>query len=134
VYDLSAHAAALNGLGPKPAWGSTGPCFSFSGHTDEGFALDWSKVVPGQLVSGDCAGKIHVWMPSEGGGGGGAAAGGGGGGGGSAWSVETAGRAEHSGSVEDLQWSPSEPTVFISCGVDKSIKVSWLVFAANHQP
>jgi len=43
------------------------------------------------------------------------------------WNVEAAGRAEHQGSVEDLQWSPTEATVFISCGVDRSIKVSWLV-------
>lgn len=39
----------------------------FTGHQTEGFALDWSRVVPGRLVSGDCAGKIHLWEPQEGG-------------------------------------------------------------------
>lgn len=39
----------------------------FTGHSTEGFALDWSRVVPGRLVSGDCAGKIHLWEPQEGG-------------------------------------------------------------------
>jgi len=74
-------------------------------------------VAPGWLATGDCAGKIHVWQPGEGTSmapGAAAATG---------WNVEAAGRAEHHGSVEDLQWSPTEATVFISCGVDRSIKV-----------
>lgn len=28
------------------------PLLKFSGHKDEGYAIDWSPVVPGRLVSG----------------------------------------------------------------------------------
>lgn len=36
-------------------------------HADEGFALDWSRVRPARLASGDCKKHIHVWEPQEGG-------------------------------------------------------------------
>ena len=118
LFDVTPQLAALASGGPKPALGSTGPCFTFAGHKEEGYALDWSRVSAGVLATGDCAGRIHVWQPAEGG------SGGGGGGGAGGWAVEPTGRSDHTGSVEDLQWSPSEATVFISCSTDRSIKVS----------
>ncbi|KAG2437786.1 hypothetical protein HXX76_005406 [Chlamydomonas incerta] len=75
-------------------------------HSSEGYALDWSAVRPGRLASGDCRHKIHVWEPSEGG----------------RWAVGGA-HTGHEGSVEDLQWSPTEDTVFASCGVDRSVRI-----------
>ncbi|XP_004077981.1 glutamate-rich WD repeat-containing protein 1 [Oryzias latipes] len=84
------------------------PLFSFSGHMSEGFAIDWSPKAPGRLVSGDCKKNIHVWEPREGG---------------SAWQIDQRPFSSHSKSVEDLQWSPTEATVFASCSVDQSIRV-----------
>uniref|UniRef100_A0AAQ4QWY2 Glutamate-rich WD repeat-containing protein 1 n=2 Tax=Gasterosteus aculeatus aculeatus TaxID=481459 RepID=A0AAQ4QWY2_GASAC len=81
--------------------------FSFSGHMAEGFAVDWSPTVPGRLVSGDCKKNIHVWEPREGG----------------TWQIDQRPFSSHSKSVEDLQWSPTEATVFASCSVDQSIRV-----------
>ena len=73
------------------------------GHTTEGYALDWSPVVRGRLLSGDCSGALHLWEPSEGG----------------RWTVsETAMRGHGDASVEDVQWSPTEAGVFASCGCD----------------
>nr|XP_015805831.2 glutamate-rich WD repeat-containing protein 1 [Nothobranchius furzeri] len=82
--------------------------FSFSGHMSEGFAIDWSPKVPGRLVTGDSRKTIHVWEPCEGG---------------ASWQIDQRPFSSHSKSVEDLQWSPTEATVFASCSVDQSIRI-----------
>lgn len=85
------------------------PFFSYSKHTTEGYALDWSLASEGHLATGDCSGNIHLWAPRPDGG----------------YSVtpsyetNAADRAsDASPSVEDLQWSPTEASVFASaeCG------------------
>ncbi|XP_014783500.1 glutamate-rich WD repeat-containing protein 1 [Octopus bimaculoides] len=86
---------------------SPDPIFNFSGHHVEGYALDWSRITPGQLASGDCNKNIYLWkLKSD-----------------SSWCVEPNPYSSHSDSVEDIQWSPTEANVFASCSVDKSIKV-----------
>ncbi|KAM9723497.1 glutamate-rich WD repeat-containing protein 1 [Menidia menidia] len=102
VHSSAAMAAFLQQQKEAPA------LFSFSGHMSEGFALDWSPKVPGRLVSGDCKKNIHVWEPREGG---------------ASWQIDQRPFSSHSKSVEDLQWSPTEATVFASCSVDQSIRV-----------
>ena len=37
------------------------PAHAFSGHRDEGYAVDWSEAAEGRLVTGDNSGGIHVW-------------------------------------------------------------------------
>uniref|UniRef100_A0A8R7U639 Histone-binding protein RBBP4-like N-terminal domain-containing protein n=1 Tax=Triticum urartu TaxID=4572 RepID=A0A8R7U639_TRIUA len=80
------------------------PLKIFNGHKDEGYAIDWSPLVTGRLVSGDCNSCIHLWEPSS-----------------STWDVDTKPFVGHSASVEDLQWSPTEGDVFASCSVDGKI-------------
>ena len=41
------------------------PRFAFTGHADEGYAVDWSPVAEGRLVTGDNQGVIHVTEPRE---------------------------------------------------------------------
>lgn len=84
------------------------PFFSFAGHRIEGYALDWSRVTEGRMLSGACNGSIYLWEPSER-----EAAG---------WTVSADRFRGHRGSVEDIQWSPNEANVFASCGVDKSVR------------
>ena len=82
------------------------PAYSFRGHRDEGFALDWSSVVSGRLASGDCAGNIHITNLANG-----------------TWQTDTNAYKGHTGSVEDIQWSSTEGTVFVSCSSDKTVRI-----------
>ena len=72
------------------------PVFTHSGHGIEGFALDWSLVKEGHLASGDNNGHIHLWTPRPDGG----------------YEVTPSYESLGNVSVEELQWSPSEGTVF----------------------
>lgn len=83
------------------------PVYSFSGHQQEGFAVDWSSCAEGVLATGDCRRDIHVWSPLEDG----------------TWKVDQRPLAGHTQSVEDLQWSPNERSVLASCSVDKTIRI-----------
>ncbi|XP_045461970.1 glutamate-rich WD repeat-containing protein 1 [Harmonia axyridis] len=85
---------------------STKPLFTFSGHQNEGFAMDWSRTMSGVLATGDCRRDIHIWKPAE-----------------NSWSVDQRPLVGHTDSVEDLQWSPNEREVLASCSVDRSIRI-----------
>ena len=61
----------------------------------------------GHLLTGDCRHHIYHWQPT----------------GGSTWSIDKIPFKGHKDSVEDLQWSPSEDTVFASCSVDKTVRI-----------
>lgn len=85
------------------------PYFVHSQHTTEGYALDWSPVKQGYLASGDCDGNIHIWTPRPEGG----------------FEVSPSYESKtyatgspKAPSVEDIQWSPTEATVFCTaeCG------------------
>lgn len=90
------------------------PMHTVSTHGSEGYALDWaggSGSTPGRasslrLLSGDCDGKIFLTTSSQAG-----------------FTTHGAPFTSHTSSVEDLQWSPKEPTVFASCSADRSIRI-----------
>ncbi|PRQ46830.1 protein HEAT STRESS TOLERANT DWD 1 [Rosa rugosa] len=108
VWDFSSHLNALAESESEVSQGPSNqaPLFKF-GHKDEGFALDWSPLVTGRLLSGDCKSNIHLWEPTSGG----------------TWNVDTTPYIGHIASVEDLQWSPTEADVFASCSVDGNIAI-----------
>ena len=64
--------------------------------------MDWSGMVPGRLATGDCSKDIHVWNLEEGRGSD------------RKWLVDKRPFTGHSKSVEDIQWSPNEPSVSCS--------------------
>ncbi|KAH3760980.1 WD repeat protein Rrb1 [Pelomyxa schiedti] len=74
-------------------------------HKAEGFAMDWSPISKGWFLTGDCLHNIYCWKPAE-----------------PAWIGEGP-YSVHKSSVEDLQWSPTESTVFASCSSDQTIRI-----------
>ena len=111
VWDISGAIGQLSGSSAASGrqWRPS-PAFTFGGHPTEGYAMDWSPKKQGRLVTGDCSQHIYLWEPI-------------GSSGVASWSVDKVPFKGHTESVEDLQWSPSEETVFASCSVDRSIRI-----------
>lgn len=95
IESIRSRFAASEGKGAPSSASTSSSFFTHSGHATEGYALDWSKVKQGNLATGDNDGHIHVWtLRPEGG-----------------YEVNPMYTSEGS-SVEDIQWSPTEGTVF----------------------
>ncbi|KAJ8657350.1 hypothetical protein O0I10_006903 [Lichtheimia ornata] len=106
VFDLSPYMKSLDVPGtalPK----SNKPFATINNHGRyEGYALDWSSLDAGRLLSGDNAGLIYNTTITP-----------------SGASTDSAPFRGHKSSVEDLQWSPSERNVFASCSADYTVKI-----------
>lgn len=111
IHNIEAHIQSLN----QDSSSSTilkdmnlnKPIHTIKSHSSEGYALDWSPLVPGKLVTGDNDGRIFVTNRNSDG----------------TFTTDAKPFLGHQGSVEDLQWSPSEKTVFASCSSDGNIKI-----------
>lgn len=113
IFDIAPHLASLQ----SPATHSglnlnNTPVFTADAHKRaEGFALAWSAPIPNapatRLLSGDVHSKIFMHNMTESG-------------------FQTSSGApfgSHTNSIEDMQWSPSEPTVFGSVSSDRSLRI-----------
>lgn len=79
-------------------------------HKQEGFALDWSPTTYGRLAAGTNDAAIHLYKSADE-----SCA---------AFVKEFAiGLQGHKGSVEDIQWSPTQEHVLASCSSDQTIKL-----------
>ena len=107
VWNLSSVLSRLDIPGQDGSRQESTPLQTFTGHTAEGYALDWSQSDTGLLATGDCHKNIHVWKPGDNG----------------QWAVSERPYTSHTGSVEDVKWSPNEKTVMASCSCDKTIKI-----------
>ncbi|RHZ01584.1 hypothetical protein DYB37_006726 [Aphanomyces astaci] len=106
IYDIAKQLQSLDGKNPAGVNAQAPPVFTFTGHADEGFAMDWSPVTAGSLLTGDCSKYIYHWVNN-----------------GASWVVDKVPFTGHTASVEDLQWSPTEATVFASCSADKTVRI-----------
>ena len=106
IYDLTSATKSLEkATGLK--WDKK-PVHVIKNHKTEGYALDWSKTGSTSLLTGDCNGKIHWTQINE--------------------SSFVTDKAPFSNpivneSIEELQWSPVESTVFSSAGSDGHIRI-----------
>ena len=88
------------------------PIFTINSHgRSEGFAMDWASSGGSnpsglRLLTGDIQSKIYLTTSLP-----------------SGFKPLPQPFTSHTSSVEDLQWSPSEPTVFASCSADKSVQI-----------
>ncbi len=85
------------------------PVFTINSHgRAEGFAMDWASSGPSslRLLTGDVHSKIYLTTSSP-----------------SGFNALSLPFLSHTSSVEDIQWSPTEPTIFASCSADQSIQI-----------
>ena len=109
IHDITPHFQAFDTPGFQIPTNASKPLSTIRAHKkNEGYALDWSPLIPaGKLLTGDSTGKIFATTRTEGGG----------------FVTDTNAYTGHSGSVEELQWSPNERNVFASASSDGTVKI-----------
>ncbi|KAI7868744.1 WD40-repeat-containing domain protein [Spinellus fusiger] len=106
VWDLTAHVKSLS-IPTTPLPKTSKPLYTVHNHgREEGYALDWSPLEAGRLLSGDNNGLIYSTTITPTGG-----------------NTDSVPFREHKSSVEDLQWSSTERNVFASCSSDQTVKI-----------
>ncbi|KAI9016070.1 WD40-repeat-containing domain protein [Hyaloraphidium curvatum] len=103
IWDLSDTVASLDTPGMKAEGKLVN---TVKQHGAEGFAMDWSPVQIGKLLTGDTASKIYLTTATP-----------------PTFTTDAQPYVGHTASVEDIQFSPSEATVFASCSADQSIRI-----------
>ena len=115
IFNINPLLAALTSSSATISDAAKKPLHTITAHgRAEGFAMDWAAsfaanntTVSGlRLLTGDIASKIYLTTTTV-----------------SGFNTSPTPFTSHTSSVEDLQWSPSEPTVFASCSADRSIRI-----------
>lgn len=118
VHDVTPHLASFDNPGTTITAQQNKPISTIRAHKSEGYAVDWSPTVPGgKLLTGDNDGLIYVTTRTDGGG----------------WVTDNRPFQDHTGSVEEIQWSPSEQSVFASTSSDGTIRI-WDVRSKSRKP
>lgn len=118
LFDLSAQYKAFDtpGYMIPSEYKRPGQIVKVHGNV-EGYGLDWSPVISeGAVLSGDVAGRIYLTKNA-----------------GSKWLTDREVFQTSSASIEDIQWSRSEQTVFATAGTDGRISI-WDTRSKKHKP
>lgn len=110
IHNVTPHLKALSTPGFVLQPDASKPLATLKMHREEGYALDWapaSSFPAGRLLSGDCAGQIFSSQGTEGG----------------TFIGDSKPYTGHQGSVEEIQWSPSEKNVFASASSDGTVRI-----------
>ena len=118
IHNITPHLSSFDNPGTVINPQQSKPVTVLRMHGTEGYALDWSPLFPkGKLLTGDNDGKIFVTTCGDG----------------DKWNADTRPFTGHEGSVEDLQWSPSERNVFASASSDGTVKI-WDIRSKSRKP
>ena len=108
IWDIRPLIEALDVPGYRPDRSQV-PVYTIESHgRAEGFAMDWAASGTNslRLLTGDIHSKIYLTTSTP-----------------TGFNALSQPFLSHTSSVEDLQWSPTEPTVFGSCSADQSIHI-----------
>lgn len=119
IHDITPQLTAFDTPGTTITPQQQKPLSTVRAHKGvEGYAVDWSPLFPeGKLLTGDVSGKIFSTIRTQGGG----------------FTTDTTAYTGHAGTVEELQWSPSEKNVFASGGNDGTVKI-WDARSKSRKP
>lgn len=118
IHDVTPHLTSFDTPGTIITPQQNKPISTIRAHKSEGYAVDWSPNHPnGKLLTGDNDGLVYMTTRTDGGG----------------WVTDNRPFQGHTGSVEEIQWSPSEQSVFASASSDGTIRV-WDVRSKSRNP
>lgn len=118
IFDISAPYKAFDTPGFTIPKSSKRPIHTIKSHGNvEGYGLDWSPLIAtGALLSGDCSGRIHLTQRTS-----------------SKWVTDKTPFTASNSSIEDIQWSTGESTVFSTAGCDGYVRI-WDTRSKKHKP
>lgn len=117
IFDISSQFKAFDTPGFVIPKQSKRPVHIVKNHGNvEGYGLDWSSTEDGSLLSGDVTGRIYYTSRSN-----------------SKWVTDRTPYQVNDSSIEDIQWSKSEKTVFATAGCDGYIRI-WDTRSKKHKP
>lgn len=119
IFDVAPQIRAFEVPGYQIPKAAKRPLHTVKNHGNvEGYALDWSPLAKtGSLLTGDCSGRIYHTQRHT-----------------SKWITDKQPfSAGNNQSIEDIQWSRTESTVFASCGCDGYIRI-WDTRSKKHKP
>lgn len=119
IFDIAPQSRSFSTPGYQVPKGNKRPIHTIRNHGNvEGYGLDWSPLIKtGALLTGDCSGQIYLTQRHT-----------------SKWVTDkqpfTVGNNK---SIEDIQWSYTESTVFATAGCDGYIRI-WDTRSKKHKP